>query len=71
LNFSTLFFTIMLMRLFFFMLVMIAAFMTFKPSPVLCVYCAGGTPCYSNVDCSAGCRCQAPPYYQGVCIQDY
>jgi hypothetical protein len=42
--------------------------LAFDPTPVFCVYCAGGTPCYSDVDCSLGCRCQAPPFMQGVCI---
>ncbi|HKY62201.1 MAG TPA: hypothetical protein VJR29_02190 [bacterium] len=49
----------------------LAGLLAFEPAPVFCVYCAGGTPCFSNVDCSAGCRCQAPPYFQGVCVPQY
>jgi len=54
-----------------FLLLVILGFLVLKPSPVLCLYCAGGTPCFSNVDCSQGCHCQAPPFMQGVCIPSY
>ncbi len=52
-------------------LLLLAVFLLGRPTPVLCVYCPGGTPCYSDVDCSQGCRCQAPPYFQGVCVPRY
>lgn len=58
-------------KLLFILLAAVLGALVFEPTPVFCVYCSGGTPCYSDVDCSQGCRCQAPPYYQGVCIQAY
>jgi len=59
------------MRKILFAILLAIVFLFLKPAPVFCLYCQGGTPCYSNVDCSQGCRCQAPPYGQGVCIPQY
>lgn len=59
------------MRKLAFILLLLGVFLLWKPAPVLCVYCAGGGPCFSNTDCSLGCRCQAPPFFQGVCVPNY
>lgn len=59
------------MKMLLFIAFVVAGFLVLKPAPGLCVYCAGGTPCYDDNACSQGCRCQAPPYYQGVCIPNY
>lgn len=54
-----------------FILLLLALFLVARPQPVLCVYCQGGGPCFSDTDCSLGCRCQAPPFYQGVCVPKF
>jgi len=61
----------MKLKLALFIFSVVLGFSLLRPAPVLCVYCQGGTPCFSNVDCYLGCQCQAPPYMQGICVPKY
>lgn len=58
-------------KLLFMAFVVLVGMLVAEPERGFCVYCSGGGPCYSNVDCSEGCRCQSPPYMQGVCVPAY